>query len=100
MVEGGPRRNHGAPVAALHAVGAAIIELFVDQGVPQAGDGARADRARAAVVADRRGGEGGAGRGGREARAWTARVPPRRPALRPRLAGLPGLRHWNRPPVW
>src|SRR5260370_28181363 len=66
MVEGRPRRDDGAPIAALHAVGAAIVELFVDEGVPQAGDGAWADRARAAVVADRRTGEAVAGQGGRD----------------------------------
>ena len=52
-----PRRDDGSPVAALHAIGPAIVELLVNQRVPQAGDGARADRAGAAVVADRRAGE-------------------------------------------
>ena len=66
MVEGGPRRDHGAPVAALHAVGPAVVELVVHQPVPQAGDGARADRAGAAVVADRRAGEAVAGQRGRD----------------------------------
>ena len=57
MVEGEPGRYHGAPVAALRAVGPAVVELLVHQPVPQAGDGARADRAGAAVLADRRAGE-------------------------------------------
>ncbi len=66
MVEGGPRRDHGPPIAALHAVGSAIVELLVHQRVPEAGDGARADRAGAAVVADRRAGEAVARQGGRD----------------------------------
>src|SRR5580700_4472061 len=66
MVEGRPRRDNGAPIAALHAVGPAIVELYVDEGVPQPGDGARADRARTAIVADRRAGEAVTGQGGRD----------------------------------
>ena len=66
MVEGEPRGNDGAPVAALRAVRAAVVERLVDQPVPQAGDGARADRARAAVLADRRAGEAVARQGRRD----------------------------------
>src|SRR5580704_16853598 len=66
MVEGRPGRDDSSPIAALHAIGPAIVELFMDQGVPQAGDGARADRAGAAVVADRWAGEAVARQGGRD----------------------------------
>jgi len=53
MVEGQPRRDDGAPVAALDAIGTVVVEFFGHERVPQAGNGARPDRARRAVFADR-----------------------------------------------
>ncbi len=57
MIEGEPGRDHGAPVAALCSVGPAVVQRLVHQPVPEPGDGARPDRAGAAIVADRRAGE-------------------------------------------
>ena len=66
MIEGQPRRDDGAPVATLDAIGPVVVELLGDELVPEAGDGARPDRARGAVGADRRTGEAIAGQRGHD----------------------------------
>ena len=57
MVEGEPGGDDGAPVATLCAIGPAVVELFGNELVPEARDGARPDRACRAVGANRRAGE-------------------------------------------
>jgi len=57
MIEGRPGGDDRTPVSALHAVGPPIVELVVDELMPQRGDGAGPDRTGAAVLSDRRTGK-------------------------------------------